>query len=53
MKRIPIFIPEEHHESLRRLAHIRRTSIAEEIRKAINEYLRKEGIKCNGQDKGN
>lgn len=45
MKRIPIFIPAEHHEELRQLAHIRRTSIAEEIRKAIAEYLRKDDAK--------
>lgn len=42
MKRIPILIPAKHHEELRKLAFVRRTSIAEEIRKAIDEYLRKE-----------
>jgi len=43
MKRIPILIPEEHHESLRKIAFEKRSSIAEEIRKAIADYLKKEG----------
>lgn len=42
MKRIPVIIPEEHHEILRKMAFEKRTSIAEEIRKAVAEYLRKE-----------
>lgn len=42
MKRIPILIPDEHHELLRKLAFERHTSIAEEIRKAIAAYLKKE-----------
>lgn len=41
MKRIPIFIPEEHHEELRKIAFDKRSSIAEEIRRAIDEYLKK------------
>jgi hypothetical protein len=40
MKRIPILIPEEHHEALRKRSFENHTSIAEEIRKAIEEYLR-------------
>lgn len=42
MKRIPVYIPEEHHERIRVLAFKNNVSMAEEIRKAINEYLRKE-----------
>ena len=44
MKRIPILIPDEHHELLRKLAFVKHSSIAEEIRKAIAEYLRKERL---------
>lgn len=39
MRRIPILIPDEHHELLRKLAFEKRSSIAEEIRKAIANYL--------------
>lgn len=42
MKRLPVYIPPEHHEMLRRIAYMKRTSIAEEIRKAVDEYLKKE-----------
>lgn len=38
-KRIPVIMPLEHHESLRKLAFDDRTSIAEHIRIAIKEYL--------------
>jgi Arc/MetJ-type ribon-helix-helix transcriptional regulator len=39
MKRIPVIVPDDHHEQLRRLAFDKRSSISEEIRKAIAEYL--------------
>lgn len=42
MKRIPVIIPEEHHEILRKMSFEKRTSIAEEIRKAVAQYIRKE-----------
>ena len=42
MKRIPILIPDEHHEELRKIAFEKRSSISEEIRKAIDKYLREE-----------
>lgn len=42
MKRIPILIPDEHHEILRKWAFEKHTSISEEIRKAVDEYIRKE-----------
>lgn len=48
MKRIPVLLDDSQHESLRELAHVKRTSIAEEIRKAVTEYLRKDG-----EDEGN
>lgn len=37
--RIPVIIPDEHHEELRRIAFEKRTSISEEVRKAVAEYL--------------
>ena len=40
MKRIPILIPDEHHEELRKLAFEKRSSISEEIRKAISIYVK-------------
>lgn len=40
MKRIPIYLPEEHHEQLRVLAFKHKVSMAEEIRKAIEKYLK-------------
>lgn len=43
MARIPVVIPDEHHEFLRELAHIKRSSMAEEIRNAIAEYVSKSG----------
>lgn len=42
MKRIPVYVPEEHHEQIRVLAFKKNVSMAEEIRKAVAEYLRKE-----------
>lgn len=39
MKRIPVYIPDEHHEEIREMAHVEKTSMAEEVRKAIAEYL--------------
>jgi hypothetical protein len=42
MKRIPVYIPDEHHEEIRELAHVKKTSMAEEVRKAVAEYLRKD-----------
>lgn len=42
MKRIPVIIPEEHHEILRKIAFEKRSSISEEIRKAVADYIRKE-----------
>lgn len=42
MKRIPVIVPDEHHELLRKIAFEKRTSISEEVRKAIAEYLKKE-----------
>lgn len=39
MKRIPVYIPDEHHEEIRELAHVNKTSMAEEVRKAVAEYL--------------
>jgi predicted transcriptional regulator len=41
-KQLHIVVPDDQREQLRDLAHKRRTSIAEEIRKAIAEYLKKE-----------
>jgi len=41
MKRIPVYVPEDHYEELRRKAYENHNSLAEEIRKAIAEYLRK------------
>jgi predicted transcriptional regulator len=39
MNQLHISIPDEVREQLRQLAYKKRTSIAEEIRKAIAEYL--------------
>ncbi|MFH1016077.1 MAG: hypothetical protein V1771_03665 [Chloroflexota bacterium] len=39
LKRTTIFLAEEHHEALRRLAFERRTSMAELIREAVLEML--------------
>lgn len=41
MRRIPVYIPDEHHEEIRVLAHVKKTSMAEEVRKAVAEYLAK------------
>jgi hypothetical protein len=45
MKRLPVYIPPEHHEILRNIAFKKRTSIAEEIRKAVEQYLKQEEMK--------
>ncbi|MDB5055060.1 MAG: hypothetical protein JWM44_3110 [Bacilli bacterium] len=37
--RIPVIIPDEHHEELRRIAYEEKSSMSEEVRKAIAEYL--------------
>lgn len=37
--RIPVFVTEEHKEQLREIAHKDRTSVSEEVRKAVAEYL--------------
>ena len=42
LKRTTIFLAEEHHEALRRLAFERRTSMAELIREAVLEMLEME-----------
>jgi hypothetical protein len=42
MIRFPLSMKEQHHDLIRELAHKNKTSMAEEIRKAIDEYLRKE-----------
>ena len=42
LKRTTIFLAEEHHEALRRLAFERRTSMAELIREAVFEMLEME-----------
>lgn len=42
MKRFEMKLPEDMHDHLRKLAFDRETSIAEEVRKAIEEYLKKE-----------
>jgi hypothetical protein len=39
LKRIPVFVPEAHKEQLREIAHKDRTSVSEEVRKAVAEYL--------------
>lgn len=43
MIRFLLQITKETHERLRQLAFKRNTSMSEEIRKAIDEYLMKEG----------
>ena len=42
LKRTTIFLTEEHHEELRRLAYERRTSMAKLIREAVLEMLEDE-----------
>lgn len=39
MKRIPVLIDDETHETLRKLSFDTRLAIAEHIRKALNHYL--------------
>lgn len=41
MKRTSIFLPDEMHEALRTRAFMGRTTIAEEIRRAVELYLQK------------
>ena len=43
MARIPVIIPDEHYEYLRELAHIKRSSMSEEVRNAIAAYVSKVG----------
>lgn len=43
MARIPVVIPDEHYEYIRELAHINRSSMAEEIRNAVKDYVSKVG----------
>lgn len=45
LERIPVFVPKAHAEELREIAHKDRTSVSEEVRKAVKEYLegRREG----------
>lgn len=43
MKRIPIYVPEEHHEQIRVLAFKHKVSMAEEIRRAIESHLNHHG----------
>lgn len=45
MKRTTIFLPEALHEALRTRAFEGRTSLAEEIRRAVELYLVREGKK--------
>lgn len=40
MKRIPIYVPEEHYEFLRKLSYDNRNSMAEEVRKSIDKYVK-------------
>jgi predicted DNA-binding protein len=51
LKRTTIFLTEEHHEELRRLAYERRTSMAKLIREAVLEMIEddediREGMKA-------
>jgi phosphoribosyl-AMP cyclohydrolase len=41
LERIPVFVPKEHKEELRRIAYENRTSVSEEVRKAVAVYLDK------------
>jgi Arc/MetJ-type ribon-helix-helix transcriptional regulator len=57
LKRTTIFLAEEYHEALRRLAFERRTSMAELIREAVLEMLEDEkdihdGLKAMADDEG-
>ena len=45
LKRIPVFIPVADAEELREIAHKDRTSVSEEVRKAIAEYLERKRVK--------
>lgn len=42
MIRTQVYLSEEQRKELRRLAYINNTKLSEEIRKAIDAYLRKE-----------
>lgn len=41
MIRTQVYLTQEQREALRKLAYIKRTNISEEVRKAIDEYLRR------------
>lgn len=40
MKSIPAYLPEELYEELRKLAYDKKTSMAEEIRKAVEKHVK-------------
>lgn len=40
MKSIPAYLPEDLYEELRKLAFENKTSMAEEIRKAVEKHVR-------------
>lgn len=44
-KRFPLSLTSEMHEQLRQISHKRKSSMAEEIRKAIKKYIIEEGEK--------
>jgi hypothetical protein len=41
LERIPVFVPKAHKEELRKIAYEQRTSVSEEVRKAVAMYLDK------------
>lgn len=41
MIRTQVYLTQEQREALRKLAYVKRTNISEEVRKAIDEYLRR------------
>lgn len=41
MKRFPVNLKDKQHESLRELAYQEKNSISDQIRKAIDEYLKR------------
>ncbi|MBI4381408.1 MAG: ribbon-helix-helix protein, CopG family [candidate division NC10 bacterium] len=45
MKRTTIFLPDTLHEALRTRAFEERTSMGEEIRRAVEQYLTRKGKK--------
>jgi metal-responsive CopG/Arc/MetJ family transcriptional regulator len=44
VKRIPVNLKEHQHESLRTLAFKDKNSISDQVRKAIDDYLKKRNI---------